>query len=158
MAGTWKAGALALALAAAGCSPIVSTHGYAPNDEQLAQIEPGLDTAQTVTRKIGRPSTGGVVRNDAWYYVSSRFETEAYNAPELTERRVVAVRFGSDGMVEGVDRYGLEDGRVINLVTKTTPTFGREMTVVQQLFGNLGNVGANTVGSATGGPPDVLRQ
>lgn len=157
MAGTWKAGALAVALAAAGCSPIVTNHGYAPNEEQLAAIVPGQDSAQTVSRKIGRPSTGGVVRNDAWYYVASRFETVAYNAPELTDRRVVAVRFGQDGLVESIDQYGMQDGRVINLVTKTTPTFGRELTVLQQLFGNLGNVGANTLGSV-GGPPDILNQ
>jgi outer membrane protein assembly factor BamE (lipoprotein component of BamABCDE complex) len=155
LAVTWKAGALALTLAAGGCSPIVSTHGYTPNDEQLAQIETGLDSAQTVSRKIGRPSTGGVVRNDAWYYVSSRFETVAYNAPELTERRVVAVRFGNDGLVSDIERYGLEDGRVVNLVTRTTPTFGRELTVVQQIFGNVGNIGANTVGSVA---PEIMRE
>jgi hypothetical protein len=38
-----------------------------------------------------------------------------------------------------VNRYGLEDGRVIDLATRTTPTFGRELTVLQQLFGNIGN-------------------
>ena len=142
----------ALTLAAAGCSPIVTTHGYAPTEEQVEAIEPGLDTAETVVRKIGRPSTGGVVRNDAWYYVASKFETVAYNPPEVTERRVVAVRFGDDGFVSGVDRYGLEDGRVINLVTRTTPTFGRELTVLQQIFGNLGNVGATAVESVQGPP------
>ncbi len=140
-----KAGAFALALAAAGCTPIVTTHGYAPTPDQLAQIEPGLDSAQTVTRKIGRPSTGGVVRNDVWYYVGSRFETVAYNAPKVADRRVVAVRFGPDGLVSDIRQYGLEDGRVVNLVTRTTPTFGRELTILQQLFGNIGNVGSNTV-------------
>ncbi len=145
MAKTFAAGALLVGAAVMGCSPIVTTHGYAPTEEQVVQIEAGIDSPQTVERKIGRPSTGGVVRNDAWYYVASRFETVAYNAPELKERRVVAVRFGNDGLVEGVDRYGIEDGRVINLVTRTTPTFGRELTVMQQIFGNIGNVGANTV-------------
>ena len=148
-------GAMLLATVAMGCTPIVTTHGYAPTPDQVATIKPGLDTAETVTRKIGRPLTGGVVRDDTWYYVGSRFETIAYNAPVIAERRVVAVRYDSEGLVLGVDQYGLEEGRVINLVTRTTPTFGRELTVVQQLFGNLGNVGANTVQGVLGpgGPP-----
>jgi outer membrane protein assembly factor BamE (lipoprotein component of BamABCDE complex) len=143
-----RAGVLALALSA--CSPIVRNHGYAPTDEQIARIEPGVDTAQTVSLKIGRPSTGGVIRNDTWYYVASRFETLAYNAPRVVERKVVAIRFTPEGVVEDIARYGLEDGRVINLVTRTTPTFGREMTVLQQLFGNVGNLTAED-GASRGG-------
>ncbi|MEM6438582.1 MAG: outer membrane protein assembly factor BamE [Pseudomonadota bacterium] len=135
----------ALVLALAACEPIVRTHGYTPTDSQLDAVQPGLDTAQTVSAKIGRPSTGGVIRDDTWFYVSSRTETLAYNAPEVVERRVIAVRFDGDGVVDAVDRFGLEDGRVINLVTRATPTFGRELTVLQQIFGNLGNVGATTV-------------
>ncbi|TYO91580.1 outer membrane protein assembly factor BamE domain-containing protein [Oceanicella actignis] len=146
------AGAFALALAAAGCTPIVTTHGYAPAPEQLAQIQPGVDTPQTVARKIGRPLTGGVLRDDAWYYASSRFETVGAYPPRVTDRRVVVVRFGPDGFVQGVETYGLEDGRVINLVTRTTPTYGRELTVLQQLFGNLGNVGATATEAGLGRP------
>ena len=136
---------LAAALLAAGCSPIVRTHGYAPTESQIAQISPGADTAATVAAKIGRPSTGGVIRDDAWYYVASRTEALGWRAPQVTERKVVAVRFDETGAVASIDAFGLEDGRVINLVTRTTPTFGRELTILQQLFGNLGNVGGNVV-------------
>lgn len=135
----------ALALALSACSPIVAVHGYAPSPEQLAQVEPGIDSAATVAAKIGRPSTGGVVRDDTWYYVSSRTETLAWNPPEVTDRRVVAVRFDGENVVNAIDVYGLEDGRVVNLVTRTTPTFGRELTVLQQIFGNIGNIGAESI-------------
>lgn len=141
---TGAAGA-ALLVALAGCEPVVTTHGYAPTESRLEELAPGLDTAGSVASKIGRPSTSGVIRDDAWYYVFSRVETLGWNAPEVTERRVIVVRFDADGLVSGVDRYGLEDGRVVNLVTRTTPTFGRELSALQQIFGNLGNVGATTV-------------
>ena len=36
----------------------------------------------------------------------------------------------------------LEDGRIINLTTRTTETGGREMGVLEQLFGNLLNLDA----------------
>ncbi|MEE3101518.1 MAG: outer membrane protein assembly factor BamE, partial [Pseudomonadota bacterium] len=90
----------------------------------------------------------GVMRNDAWYYVSSRVETLAYNAPEVTDRRIVAVHFDDAGVLASADVYGLEDGRIINLVTRTTPTFGRELTILQQIFGNLTNAGAAVAAGA----------
>lgn len=139
------AAAAAAALMLAACEPVVEVHGYAPSPAQLEQVRPGQDDANAVASKIGRPSTAGVIRDDAWYYVASRVETMAYNAPEVTDRRVVAVRFDDERVVESVDAYGLKDGRVINLVTRTTPTFGRELTVLQQIFGNLGNVSSETM-------------
>ena len=41
-----------------------------------------------------------------------------------------------------IERYGLEDGRIINLTTRTTETGGRELGVLEQLFGNLLNLDA----------------
>ncbi|MFT6773256.1 MAG: outer membrane protein assembly factor BamE (lipoprotein component of BamABCDE complex) [Paracoccaceae bacterium] len=148
-----RRGAVAAALlaVAAGCAPIVSNHGYAPPEDRLALIEAGIDSPETVSRKIGRPSTAGVIRADAWYYVASTFQTVAWNAPEPVSRRVVAVRFGPDGLVSKVDRYGLEDGVVIDLATRTTPTYGREMTIIQQVFGNIGNVRASEGTTGGGG-------
>lgn len=140
------AGAAALAFALAGCEPIVTNHGYAPPSDRLALVEVGVDGPETVQRKIGRPSTSGVIRGNVWYYVGSRFETMAWSAPEEVERRVIAIAFGGDGLVASVDQYGMEDGRIINLVTRTTPTYGREMTILQQLFGNLGNFDAGESG------------
>lgn len=142
----------ALAAAAAltalsACEPVISTHGYAPPEERLAEIQPGVDGMETVQRKVGRPSTSGVIRQDTWYYVGATFETMGWSAPEEVERRVVAISFGADGLVRSVDQYGLEEGRIINLVTRTTPTYGREMTVLQQIFGNIGNLSADSAPS-----------
>ena len=41
--------------------------------------------------------------------------------------------------------YGLEEGKIISYVDRTTPTRGRELTVLQQLFGNLGRLGAGNL-------------
>lgn len=128
---------------AAACTPIVDNHGYAPDEASLAEVQAGFDSRDTVMRKVGRPGLSGVIRQDGWYYVASTVQTEGWSRPEEIDRRVVAIRFGEDGLVSSVERYGMEDGRVINLVTRTTPTYGREMTVLQQLFGNIGNLSAS---------------
>lgn len=127
-----------LAGLAAGCSPIVEQHGYAPMPEELATIRPGLDTRETVLQKIGGPASTGIFTDQGWYYISSTVEKLTYHAPKVVDRRVVAVTFHPSGVVAGVNEYGLEDGRVIDLATETTPTHGRQLTILEQAFGNLG--------------------
>ncbi|MHA1529721.1 MAG: outer membrane protein assembly factor BamE [Alphaproteobacteria bacterium] len=123
-----------------GCSPRVKNHGYAPDDELLAGISAGQDTRGSVRRKIGRPSVTGVFTDAGWYYIATTVEHYLYNAPLVTKRRVVAIQFDGSDLVSGVNVYGVEDGRIINLQTRTTPTHGRELTILQQLLGNLGTL------------------
>ncbi len=123
-----------------GCAAEVKNHGYAPDDALLAEITAGTDTRGSVRRKIGRPSTTGVFTDAGWYYVATTVEHYLYYQPKVTDRRVVAVQFDADDVVAAVNVYGLEDGRIIDLQTRTTPTHGRELTILQQLLGNLGSL------------------
>ena len=123
-----------------GCSAEVKNHGYAPDDALLAGITAGTDTRGSVRRKIGRPSTTGVFTETGWYYVATTVEHYLYNAPEVIGRRVVSVQFDANDVVTGVNVYGLEGGRVIDLQTRTTPTHGRKLTILQQMLGNFGTL------------------
>ncbi len=123
-----------------GCSAEIENHGYAPGNELLAGITAGQDTRGSVRRKIGRPSTTGVFTETGWYYVATTVEHRTYHDPKVTDRRVVAVQFDADDVVAEVNVYGLEDGRIIDLQTRTTPTHGRKLTILQQLLGNLGTL------------------
>ncbi len=67
-------------------------------------------------------------------------EQRAFLKPTETERQVVAIRFDANNQVESFGHYGLEDGRIINFSNRETPTRGREMTILQQLISNAGNV------------------
>lgn len=130
-----------LALAIAGCSPLKHSHGYAPRADELDKIETGVDSRETVRRKLGLPSTVGSFDDDEWYYISVQSEQYAFFEPEVTEQKVVTIAFDDFGIVEDVGRYGLEDGRVIDLVSRTTPTSGRKLTLLQQIFQNVGRYG-----------------
>lgn len=123
---------------AAGCAPVIEQHGYAPIPEEVAEIQPGIDTRASVVQKIGRPSSSGIFTDQGWYYVASTVERLTYHAPKVTDRRVVAVNFDPEGTVASVNEYGLEDGRIIDLVAETTPTHGRQLTILEQAFGNIG--------------------
>jgi outer membrane protein assembly factor BamE (lipoprotein component of BamABCDE complex) len=122
--------------AATGCAPVINNHGYAPDDALLAGITVGEDTRSSVQRKIGRPGMTGVFNDTGWYYVASTVKNDTYHAPEVIDRRVVAVEFDDD-VVSAVHTYGIDDGRIIDLQTRTTPTYGRRLTILQQLIGNL---------------------
>ena len=56
----------------------------------------------------------------------------------MLERSIFVVTFDEGDTVQQTKLYTLEDGRVIDPVSRETPTEGRELTVLQQLFGNLG--------------------
>jgi outer membrane protein assembly factor BamE (lipoprotein component of BamABCDE complex) len=127
-------------LAAAGCAPTTQVHGYVPTPEDVSRITPGIDTFATVEETLGLPSSNGFVRDQAWYYVSSVIENYTYNPPRVIDRTIVAVVFDGDGVVQDVTRYGIEDGRVVALTTRVTETGGRELGVIEQIFGNLANL------------------
>lgn len=129
-------------LLAGGCAPTVQVHGYVPTEADLSRVRPGFDDAGSVAEILGRPSSAGVLRDSAWYYVQSTVESFTWHPPRVIDRKVIAVNFNQGGVVTDIRRYGLEDGRVIDLETRTTETGGREMGMIEQLFGNLLNLDA----------------
>jgi outer membrane protein assembly factor BamE (lipoprotein component of BamABCDE complex) len=132
-------------LLAAGCAPTTRVHGYVPTQDDLSRIRPGVDTMATVEEVLGRPSSSGLLRDSSWYYVQSVVQNYTYNPPRVIDRTVVAVTYNGNGVVSGIERYGIEDGRIINLTTRTTETGGRELGVLEQLFGNLLNIDAEQI-------------
>lgn len=128
---------LVLGLALAACSPTIQVHGYVPSPADIATVQPGADTKETVTAKLGRPSSSALLNDTSWYYVQSVVENYTYHAPRVVDRTVLAVTFNDQGVVKGLNRYGLRDGRIVNLTTRTTETGGRTLSILEQLFGNL---------------------
>lgn len=127
-------------LALAACGSVMTKHGYAPLDEELAEIREGVDTRGSVQRKIGRPALSGTFDDAGWYYVTTTIEEKTYHAPRVVDRRVVAVLFDEQDVVAGVATLTLADGRVVDLEARTTPTYGSRLTIVEQLLGNIGRL------------------
>ncbi|MEM9268107.1 MAG: outer membrane protein assembly factor BamE [Pseudomonadota bacterium] len=128
-----------------GCAENVSVHGYAPTVEQVALIEPGVDTIFSLESRIGRPSTSGLLRDGSWYYIQTTQSQLTYNAPRIIDRRVVAVDYDADGVVTAVQTYGLEDGRIVNLSPRVTETTSTRRSILAQIFGNVFNVDAERI-------------
>ncbi|MCB1397215.1 MAG: outer membrane protein assembly factor BamE [Rhodobacter sp.] len=141
--GRWLVlGALALMLAA--CSPIMRYHGYAPTEDDLAQIQIGHDTRETVAQKIGRPGMGGVMEGSGWFYVQSDWAHRNWRAPEEVDRQVVAITFDSRDRVANIERFGLADGEVVTISRRITDA-GPRPSVLSQVFRVLGQFSTATM-------------
>ncbi|MCP2670260.1 outer membrane protein assembly factor BamE [Maricaulaceae bacterium EIL42A08] len=155
------AAVLAGATVVSACNPTLRSHGFRYPDGEVPTITPGEDTRASVIATLGNPSTRGMFDDDTWYYISATREYLAYLRPDTRDRRVIAVRFDENGSVAAVDEYGLEDGRVVALVERETPTRGRELSLIEQLLGNVGRLpseqfgGEQNLPGGAGGPrPD----
>jgi outer membrane protein assembly factor BamE (lipoprotein component of BamABCDE complex) len=132
------------ALIVTACAPRIATHGNLPDPEKLAEIVPGQVAKSEVSEILGSPSSVAAFDEETWYYISERKETTAFLAPDVTDRKVVVVRFDSKGIVSSVETLGLEDGRNVELVERATPTAGNEISILEQVLGNMGRYNKDT--------------
>ncbi len=130
--------ACALIAGLSACEPVRRSHGYAPRPEQVARVVVGSDAQAQVVEKLGRPPIVGAFDENVWVYVFRQTERSVFWNERVTQQEVVVVEFDQAGTVRALDRYGLEDGVVVDLATRTTPTRGRRLNFLQQLFGNIG--------------------
>jgi len=130
------AGLVGLVLAA--CSPVVKKHGYVAPEETFDAVEVGKSTRDDVAATLGSPSSVNAFGDETWYYIYGMTETTAFLDPELKEQRVVAIAFDEDGTVKEVVRYGIDERWDLEPVQRETPTYGKELGLLQQLLGNIG--------------------
>lgn len=147
---TFFGSAAALLLMAAGgasCTPTRDYHGFIADTPDALNVQVGVDTQSTVRQRLGTPSTmsvleanqtGAAAGQTTWYYVAVTQERFAFYNPRTTDRVVMAVRFDANQTVSAVDRYGLEEGRVVDYSHDRTPTRGRELGILEQIFGTIG--------------------
>lgn len=133
--------ALALAVTvSAGCRATRDFHGYVPDQALPTDVEPSIDTRSTVLARLGSPSTTSVFDDSLWVYMSSTRENKAFYYPKVVAREIVAIQFDANDVVSDVLTYDLDDGRVIAYNSRVTPTRGRELSILEQLFGSIGNM------------------
>lgn len=133
---------LAGSLSLGACSPITSYSGFQAIDASPNDVKVGTDTKSTVRGRLGTPSATSTFDPNVWFYVAQVKARVAFRKPQITQREVTAITFNKETeAVEAVDRLTLKDGKVIAFNGRETPTRGREMTILEQLLGNVGRGG-----------------
>lgn len=129
--------ALSTLLAATGCQSDIAARGNIPKPENLAQIQPGASRDE-VLQAIGSPSSVGTFDNKTWYYVGQLTEDYAFYSTKVIDRKVVAITFDDNGRVAEIKNLGKDDSQGVQMVSRTTPSVGRDISIWNQLFSNLG--------------------
>jgi hypothetical protein len=60
----------------------------------------------------------------------------------VVDRELVAISFDSGGVVRNIERFGLQDGRVIALERRVTESGINSESFLRQLLGNVGTPNA----------------
>lgn len=147
---TLLATAIGLGVLLAGCQAKILQHGNVPDEDQVVQIQPGQDDKNRVEQLLGSPSTTGNFGDDVWYYVSKRTSQTAFFEPDVVDQGVLAIAFDNQGIVQDLKVYDQSDGRLVAMVDRETPTHGNELTIIQQMLGNLGRFNPEGEGPKTG--------
>jgi outer membrane protein assembly factor BamE (lipoprotein component of BamABCDE complex) len=142
--------AAVLAGAASGCSSIRDHRGYLVDPGLVESVQPGVDNQLSVERTLGRPTFASQFGEQSWYYVSMDTKQAAFTRPRTKEQMIMRVKFDKAGNVAAVERSGMEKVVRLNPDGDKTPTLGRERSFFEDLFGNIGTVGAPGTGSGAG--------
>lgn len=132
--------AIALLTALSGCVATRDFHGYVPDQALPVDVQPKVDTRSTVLARLGTPSTTSIFNDDLWVYMASTREMVAFYYPKVVQREIVAIQFDDDDVVSDVLVYDVTAGRTIAYNSRVTPTRGRELGILEQLFGSLGRL------------------
>ena len=144
--------ASALALTA-GCASIKDHRGYFSDPALVSSIQPGVDNKLSVEKTLGRPTFTSQFGAPAWYYVATNTAQAPFSTPKTTEQSILKVNFDAAGNVSTVALTGKEHVVNLNPDSDKTPTLGRERGFFEDLFGNIGTVGAGgAAGTPQGGP------
>jgi outer membrane protein assembly factor BamE (lipoprotein component of BamABCDE complex) len=133
---------IAAAVLLAGCSQVRQHKGVVLDPQITSAIQPGVDNKDSVEKALGRPSFIGQFTPNEWYYVSRDVNQVAFRNPKVTKQTVLIVRFDQKGNVASVQRTGRELVMNVSPTGKNTPTLGRKRSFFEELFGNIGTVGA----------------
>jgi len=128
----------AICLSQTGCMVSrVKTHGNLPDPERVAELKPGTVTKDDILDVLGSPSSINTFGKETWYYISEKTETVAFFKPNVLERKVLIVEFDKEQKMSQIVTLGLDAGREVTQVERVTPTFGQELTVLDQILGNF---------------------
>ncbi len=124
-------------LGLSACTPTQATRGNIVEDFRMAEVVPGVSTRTNVLKSLGSPTTKAPFDDNIWYYIGQKTEKRGIFDPKVVDKKVVVVAFNQDGIVDTIENI---DSDQINVPTvrRKTPTSGNEVTVLQQLLGNVG--------------------
>lgn len=127
-----------LALGACADLRIEARQGYMPDQGLIEKVRPGVHDLTSVRRLLGAPATKADFNGQTWIYVTRYTRRVAFLPEDVISQQVLTIKFDDIGVVKELKQFSLKDGKKVEMLEDTTPTHGSELTILQQLLGNLG--------------------
>jgi len=149
---------VSIAVAGASCSTadVIGTkdvmyQGYVVDEDMLKLVKEGSSREQVIL-SLGEPSTTATFDNEVFYYISQVKERRfTFQKPRLVGQEVLAIYFNDSGRVDRIARYTMQDGNIVDMVSETTPTGGKDITFLQQILQGTGRNAARDFFQSAGG-------
>ena len=121
-----------------GCSKIVEQNGVPINDEIYQKLNIGKSTKSQIKKILGEPLMIDNQLGETWIYFSQKIEKVAFFEPKLSSRKVTLLSFKNSILLKK-ETFSQRDSKIIEISTRKVISGGRKLTVLQQIFGNIGN-------------------
>ena len=121
-----------------GCSKLVEQNGVPINNEMFQKLIIDSSTKNQVKKNLGEPLIIDDHNEETWIYFSQKIEKIAFFAPKLTDRTVMLLKFKNNRLINK-ESFTQQDSKIIDISTKKVISGGRKLTILQQIFGNIGN-------------------
>src|ERR1700748_2625687 len=112
----------------AGCTGEQFQKGYILPAGALEQIPIGASQDQVLI-VLGTPSTVATLNGEVFYYISQRTSRPImFMNQHVIDQRVIAVYFDKNRQVVRLANYGMKDGKIFDVISRTTATSGQELS------------------------------
>ena len=128
-----------------GCSEQYRKHGYIPSEEELSSVSVSQDDKNTVIKKLGTPSIGGILSDGNIYFVQSKVLKNSIRASKPVDRQVLVLSFDDKGKLDNIQKFGIDKGQIVILDYHTTPSGLKNMSFLFRLFQNVGGPSAESL-------------
>nr|WP_294047755.1 outer membrane protein assembly factor BamE [Sphingomonas sp.] len=145
--------AAALTLVASACVPLRSHQGYIIDADLVNSVQPGVDNRSSVQQTLGTPTFASQFNKGEWYYLARDSRNLAYRNPKPASQITLKIAFDDKDVVSSITRTTVDQVAQVTPYGKTTPTLGRKRGFFEDIFSNIGAVGAGT-GAGQGGGSD----
>ncbi len=130
---------LVLVFIISGCTGFTTnrTQGYSIPQSAMDQVRVG-QSEDLVIAVLGSPQTkSNFTKESAFYYIETKIEETAFGLTTIKSRTVLAIYFDKNRRVKDKAVYGLEDGKLITIVTRRTPSFGEDQSFIQAIISSI---------------------
>ena len=133
-------GAVFFAWSVTACTPVILKRGNTLDRDDLATIQLGVQTHDDVAEIIGSPSTRATFDDRTWYYISETVQKKTFRDPQVIRRKIIAIAFDEKGVVQNIHQYDLRNGRIVDIISRKTPTPGIRASAVEKIASDIENI------------------